>query len=924
MSKCIEKVGNSVDSAIANFFLRVGRWVAHNPRKAIGLSIVVTFAMGAGLAILETESRGEELFVPQDTQASDEADAYLSYFPPLSRFEQILVQSSDGDANVLTKDRLVEAMQMHLSIEAGTSVTDGQEYSLINLCTKGGNTCGSSRDGICQCRMSSILRQWNYNLEQLESDQDILASISQYGSQDDLNTILSEAVYDEAGQVVSARAFSMSYFLDDRSFVEDGEEKDPINEDWEKDVFLKTVEPFGRDFPSLFLNWFSGRSLEDDGRSTIQGDLQLVQYSYIAVFLFLGATLGNFKCGLGSRWTMAIAAVMLVGFSTIAGIGLSSFFGLVYSPVHSLLPFILLGIGVDDAFVIANAFDQERKGKPRTIETNEELLLRSSRALSRAGASITVTSLTDLVAFAISSSSGLPALASFSAYASISVFFLWVFASVFFTACLVFDERRQIENRRECLCCLTRKRNAEETEDDDTEPIVENGSILMNFFKHIHGKAILSWPGKIVVLIVFAGLLGFGAYSATLLNVEDTQREFIPTGTSLREYFEASDELFPDQGIEFYMVFETQSNIFESRDELSRLDERVSGMSEEPPYIAEPVSEEVFRNVMAALKDYLDEFGTGAIGGATLGDDGWPTNESDFALTMREYTQEGAPGGRFGRNVDFTEGGATLEAISVATEYVRLTKSNRGETIDDADKQIDAMDSTRDLVESWTDLQPAFVYSDAYITIEGFKVISQEFIQNVVLAVAAVAVIVLLTVAHPLTAFLITFTVVGCIVEILGFMYHIGIVIDSVSAVMLVLAVGLSVDYSAHVGHAFMTKAGDDRNERVMETLSDVGTAVLNGAITTFLAVAILLMSESYVFWVLSRMFMLTVVFGVANGLILLPVLLSLVGPKAFEHHSKTDESEDDSSPSKAPEGKSFEHLATSVLELIEEEKNEN
>ena len=48
-------------------------------------------------------------------------------------------------------------------------------------------------------------------------------------------------------------------------------------------------------------------------------------------------------------------------------------------------------------------------------------------------------------------------------------------------------------------------------------------------------------------------------------------------------------------------------------------------------------------------------------------------------------------------------------------------------------------------------------------------------------------------------------------------------------------------------------------------------------------------MSESYVFFVLSRMFMLTVLFGVANGLVLLPVLLSLVGPKAFEHHGGID-----------------------------------
>jgi hypothetical protein len=67
---------------------------------------------------------------------------------------------------------------------------------------------------------------------------------------------------------------------------------------------------------------------------------------------------------------------------------------------------------VDDAFVIVNAFNQERK-LPRSQEDNQGITQRSARSLARAGASITVTSLTDLVAFAISSASALPALASF-------------------------------------------------------------------------------------------------------------------------------------------------------------------------------------------------------------------------------------------------------------------------------------------------------------------------------------------------------------------------------------------------------------------------------------------------------------------------------------------------------------------------------
>jgi Niemann-Pick C1 protein len=75
--------------------------------------------------------------------------------------------------------------------------------------------------------------------------------------------------------------------------------------------------------------------------------------------------------------------------STIAGLGLSSAFGLVFGPVHANLPFILLVIGVDDAFVIANAMDRERK-VPRTAGNDEAIKSRMARALANAGSSITV------------------------------------------------------------------------------------------------------------------------------------------------------------------------------------------------------------------------------------------------------------------------------------------------------------------------------------------------------------------------------------------------------------------------------------------------------------------------------------------------------------------------------------------------------
>jgi hypothetical protein len=61
-----------------------------------------------------------------------------------------------------------------------------------------------------------------------------------------------------------------------------------------------------------------------------------------------------------------------------------------------------------------------------------------------------------------------------------------------------------------------------------------------------------------------------------------------------------------------------------------------------------------------------------------------------------------------------------------------------------------------------------------------------------------------------------------------------------------------------------------------------MGVAVLNGAISTFLAVLLLSGSRSYVFITFFRQLFLCILFGLTHGLILLPVLMSIANPKPY------------------------------------------
>ena len=186
MATCTESVGNKINGGIEGFFQHIGRFVASRPKTTLLLSILLAAVCGSGVAMLKTEDRPEKLWVPQGTLAEKETDMYNEYFPRTSRFNSIIVQSIDKDnTNILTKDLLIEAMKMHTSIESGISTTDKTPYTLVDLCTKNGGSCvNSGTEGICQCHVTSILREWNYDLETLENDTDILATVNGYGSKE--------------------------------------------------------------------------------------------------------------------------------------------------------------------------------------------------------------------------------------------------------------------------------------------------------------------------------------------------------------------------------------------------------------------------------------------------------------------------------------------------------------------------------------------------------------------------------------------------------------------------------------------------------------------------------------------------------------------------------------------------------------------
>lgn len=130
-------------------------------------------------------------------------------------------------------------------------------------------------------------------------------------------------------------------------------------------------------------------------------DMNKIVMGSALMFMFMILVLSKFGW-VELRVLLCSMGLMSVGMSFASAIGLCSFLGISYGPVHTSLPFLLMGLGIDDMFVIMASWNKVQREHPAPKDPST-LPERVGMMLQMAGSSITITSFTDVVAFVIGS-----------------------------------------------------------------------------------------------------------------------------------------------------------------------------------------------------------------------------------------------------------------------------------------------------------------------------------------------------------------------------------------------------------------------------------------------------------------------------------------------------------------------------------------
>lgn len=94
---------------------------------------------------------------------------------------------------------------------------------------------------------------------------------------------------------------------------------------------------------------------------------------------------------------------------------------------------------------------------------------------------------------------------------------------------------------------------------------------------------------------------------------------------------------------------------------------------------------------------------------------------------------------------------------------------------------------------------PLMVYNQAFVYFDQYTPVLENTVRNVIVASTAMFVVSLLLIPHPLCSLWVTYATASAIVGVTGLLAFWNVSLDSISMVNLVICIGFSFDFSAHI-----------------------------------------------------------------------------------------------------------------------------
>lgn len=523
--------------------------------------------------------------------------------------------------------------------------------------------------------------------------------------------------------------------------------------------YLKVMDEVKKELDSddFTIFYSAGRSYGDISSKTLFQDMDKLFMGIILMMIYMVLILSKFSW-VEMRFQLTSIGILNVGMAYVSGCGISSIF-LFYSPVHASLFFIILGLGVDDIFVIMASIRKINAEHPEL-----PLVEKIGKTMQKAGASITITSLTDIIAFLVGGTTVLPSLRSFCVFAGMAIFMTYLYVVTFFVAVLTLDERRVAKKLNGIVPCVKH---------ESSKPACEL-RLMHRFLKNVYGKFILTKFGKILVISSVILITAISIERVMHIKQKFDPMWFIPSRTYFSKYIMEHRKFYPNKGYEagVYMGHLNYSlelpKIIQVAEEVLKRQDVLSNVQAWPTE---------FHDFMLGLHD-ID------IKTRSLNDTEWKEYISKFLFSV--------VGGKFQANFKFDK---KLKCGEPAGEVLISSIVFNYHRFNEREEFLPARDAVEEIVKSAKFSKPdqIFVWGKIFGNWFTDEIIDEEIYRNILLALIGVFICTAIMIVNVQVCFLIFLCVLLSLISVGGFMQLWGLTLDIVTSIGLQLSVGLCI-----------------------------------------------------------------------------------------------------------------------------------